>query len=351
MFQNIFTLSHLYWDPNRVCFYIPYLNHPVVWYGILFALGFLVSYSVIVYIFRYEVFQKLNIEEKHISNTELFLKKCVNYPTLFPKSLTNIPSILTLLNKYIKLKTLPYSFFSSSIFKVVEIADKITERFTTFGIIGVVIGARLGHVLFYSWPYYKNHLIDILKIWEGGLASHGASLGLLIALGVFYFCQRKQSVHFSFLHLIDVLAITTGFMAFFIRLGNFVNQEIVGVVTTMPWGVIFGHPFAGEAVLVRHPVQLYEAFFYLSLGGLCFFLWKKAKVNLGNGQMAGLFITLLFTFRFFIEFYKEQLEATVSNDFGLQMGQILSLPFIALGIALYWRAIKLKEQQYKKSQS
>ncbi len=351
MFQNIFTLSHLYWDPNRVCFYIPYFNHPVVWYGVLFALGFLVSYSVIVYLVRHEVFQKLQIEEKDINNKDLLLKKCASYPELFPKVLTNIASIVPLLNKYIKLKTLPHSFFSFSIFKMVEVADKITERFTTFCIVGVVIGARLGHVLFYSWPFYRDHPLEILKLWEGGLASHGASLGLLIAIGMFYFRQSKQLVRFSFLHLVDVLAIATGFMAFFIRLGNFVNQEIVGTATKMPWGVIFGHPFAGEAVLVRHPVQLYEAFFYLVLAALCFYLWKRGKIALGNGQMAGLFITLLFTFRFFIEFYKEQLDAMVSHDLGLQMGQVLSLPFIALGIALYWRAKRLKKQQYKKSQS
>ena len=224
---------------------------------------------------------------------------------------------------------------------------EIADRMTTYLVVGLIVGARLGYVFFYGWPAFKENPIEIFKIWEGGLASHGASLGMLAGLTLLIYRCRGAKFKITFLQILDILGIITGVIAFFIRLGNFVNQEIVGIPTNVAWAVLFKDPLAGEAIVPRHPVQLYEAFFYLFLAILTTTLWKRGKVKIGEGVMSGLLLLNLFTFRFFIEFIKEHQGLVVSPQNPLQMGQILSIPFILFGLMLILRPL-LKKRQYKR---
>lgn len=351
MFNASYLLSWLVWDPDRIAFKIPFFEHTVVWYGVLFAMGFLVAYLIAGRIFLNEVFMQKKLEKEDVKNPSKLFALCQNYPALFGSEKLCLDNILPLLDKYIKAKKLPFKFFNSKIFHINDSAIQAGDRLTTYQVVGALLGSRLGYVFFYGWPAFKEHPLDIFKIWEGGLASHGACLGILSALFLFCYRQAKKQFYFSFLHLLDILAIISGAIAFFIRLGNFVNQEIVGTFSQLPWAVIFVHPLGGElGAIPRHPVQLYEAFFYLFLSFLTFRLWKKNKICIGNGLMTGVLLTLLFTFRFFIEFLKAPQGYMVGFQSHLQMGQILSLPFIVLGIILILRPYLLKKQQYKRSQ-
>ena len=245
-----------------------------------------------------------------------------------------------------------------NIFLTEGINQKYLEPLFMFMVISTLLGARLGDVVFYSWDYYQNHLIEILLpirenpnkdmlfgIVKGyefigfrGLASHGASIGII--LGLFLF-QKKFKIK-SFLWLLDRLTIPISLGAFFVRIGNFFNSEIVGKYTGSNFGVVFEN--RGE-ILPRHPAQLYEAIGYLFL----FILLKKLyKTNLRQkeGIFLGVFFLVLFGVRFLVEFVKESqggIEEFLPN---LSTGQWLSIPFILLGIVL----IVLKNKE-KKSDS
>ncbi|MCH9631856.1 MAG: Phosphatidylglycerol--prolipoprotein diacylglyceryl transferase [Chlamydiae bacterium] len=343
-------LSWITWNPSRVAFTVPFLEHPVVWYGIFFALGFLASYMLGVHLFLYEVFSKTSVKKEMVVDQNRLIELCRKYPKLFDKNQLNIESILPLLHKYIKAKILPLKFFNHAILHARKFATAIIDQLTTYLAIGILIGARLGYVFFYGWPSFKSNPIEIFKIWEGGLASHGASFGILLGLTLFIMRRSKEKLKFTFLHVLDVIAIFTGVIAFFIRIGNFVNQEIVGTPTNVPWAVIFAQPFGGETSVPRHPVQLYEAFFYLFLAALTYMLWKKNKVKMGEGVMSGVLLVLLFSFRFCIEFLKEHQGLVIQPQHALQMGQILSIPFVVLGLTLALRPIWQGKKLYKKSQ-
>ncbi len=343
-------LSWIVWDPNRVAFTVPFLNHDVVWYGVLFALGFLFSYLLGVHLFLFEIFSKTSVQESMIVDQRRLIELCKEHPKLFDKNQLSMKNILPLLHKYIKAKILPLKFFHHKVIDVRKIAMGITDQLTTYMVIGILVGARLGYVLFYGWPAFKTNPLEVFKIWEGGLSSHGASLGILTGLTLFIIKRSKEKIKFSFLHVLDVIAIFTGVIAFFIRLGNFVNQEIVGIVSNMPWAIIFAHPFGGESAVPRHPVQLYEAFFYLCLALITYMLWKRNKVKMGSGQLTGILLVLLFTFRFFIEFFKARQGLLIQSQSSLQMGQLLSIPFIFLGLGLILRPRWLSRRQYKRSQ-
>jgi prolipoprotein diacylglyceryl transferase len=132
-------------------------------------------------------------------------------------------------------------------------------------VIGVVAGARLGDVIFYQeFTYYINDPMAILQIWKGGLSSHGGAIGVLVAIWVFARKKQSQDVGLSFLRTADMAAIPTALLGTFIRIGNFINQEILGTQTNVPWAVVFGHPADGSIPVPRHPVQLYEALIYFS---------------------------------------------------------------------------------------
>ena len=212
--------------------------------------------------------------------------------------------------------------------------DKFTPLFF-YCVIGITLGARLGHCIFYDWSYYQNHLIEmILPIrqfpgegwkWIGykGLASHGGTIGLIVALWLYV---RKTKL--NFIDVLDNIAIATPATACFIRLGNLMNSEIVGKVTDVPWAFIFPR----EGMEPRHPAQLYEALAYLLFFFIEIYLYKKYKDKLHRGFFFGLCLTLIFTFRFFIEFLKAPQEA-FEADMMLNMGQWLSIPFVILGVA------------------
>jgi len=210
-------------------------------------------------------------------------------------------------------------------FKKENLSAELLDKLTIYMAAGTVLGARLGHCLFYQPDYYFSHPLEIIKIWHGGLASHGAGIGILIAL---YLFSRKYKK--PYLWTLDKIAIVVALAGFFIRTGNLMNSEIYGDVTNLPWGFIFKHN--GE-ILPKHPTQIYEALSYLLIFFLLYFLHNKKSIKLKNGTIFGLFMSLLFTVRFLIEFIKE-VQVNFENSMTLNMGQILSIPFILIGIGI-----------------
>jgi phosphatidylglycerol---prolipoprotein diacylglyceryl transferase len=263
--------SLFFWDPSPVAFTIPFLNHPVLWYSIFFAIGFLGAYFI----------------------------------------------VSRFLSHYLK---------TSSKRDIRHFLDKLSW----YLFIGMVLGARLGHVFFYEWPHYKEHPAEIIALWKGGLASHGGAVGVLLALLLFWHSQKNYFPSLSLKKLLDFLSIGAAFAAGCIRIGNFFNQEILGTYTTMWTAVWFGHPAELGAKMPCHPVQLYESLFYFSSCLLLYFLERRSPQK--DGMISGLFFISLFSFRFLIEWIK--LPQTSSDISGLHMGQLLSIPFIFLGIYL-----------------
>lgn len=204
-------------------------------------------------------------------------------------------------------------------------------------IVATIVGARLGHVFFYAWDYYSQHPIEILYTWEGGLASHGGTIGLLIAVILFSIFTTKRTPLWTY----DRLVIAIALVGALIRFGNLMNHEIYGHPTDLPWGFRFitnlGPWMAGyqEPVysLPSHPTQIYEALCYLGL--FCLLMWMYWKKNAGErpGLIFGIFFIILFGTRFLIEFIKNPQE-DFEIGMTLNMGQWLSIPFILMGIGL-----------------
>jgi prolipoprotein diacylglyceryl transferase len=266
-----------YWDPRPEVFTVPVLHWPILWYGVLFAAGFALGFPIFV-----------NVLTRFLGKGERR--------------------------------------------KAVMVAD----RLTLYMIAATIIGARLGHFLFYEHPArYLAHPWEILRTWEGGLASHGAAIAIVIALILFSRRIRKIEPRLTWIALLDFISIPTALAAFCIRLGNFINQEILGTPTDLPWGVVFGHPQDHSWPTPRHPVQLYEAFFYLAV---FIFLWKLSFSRTflhTRGKLIGLFLITVFGSRFLIEFLKTEQSFLLSSSW-LTMGQMLSIPAIIAGILFYW---------------
>jgi prolipoprotein diacylglyceryl transferase len=235
------------------------------------------------------------------------------------------------------------------IFKKENLPQKDLEKLTLYGIIGILAGARLGHCLFYEPSYYLSHPLEmILPVSfppEGGikftgyqgLASHGGVLGVLIAL---YFYSRKTG--HSMIDTLDLIAVVAGLSFGFIRLGNFMNSEIVGLPTTKPWGIVFDR----VDNLPRHPAQLYEAISYFIIFGIMMILYNKLRNRLKNGFLFGLACILFFTARILIEFVKEN-QVGFEDKMTLNMGQLLSLPYLVVGIGfLIYGLRKTKRQDH-----
>ena len=195
-------------------------------------------------------------------------------------------------------------------------------------LIGIILGARLANCLFYYPQYYWDNPLKIFAVWEGGLASHGGALGVLV---VVFLYTKKYKV--SFLWLFDRLAISMAIFAFFVRLANFINSEILGIPTELPWAVTFQR----VDMLPRHPVQLYEAFTFLGIFVLLVCIYNRSKI-IHKGSLLGLFLILTFIARFLLEFFKER-QASYVNELALSVGQLLSIPFIIVGVFLLVRAI------------
>jgi len=210
---------------------------------------------------------------------------------------------------------------------------KNVEDLTIYVVIGTIVGARLGHVLFYDFMDYLKNPIDILKVWEGGLASHGGAIGILIA--IYLFCRKYK---FNYLWLLDRIVIVVCFTGACIRTGNLMNSEIIGTVTDVPWAIQFIRTYPPELGLdPRHPAQLYEAIYCLALMGLLWYLWSKKREKLNNGFIFGVFLVILWTLRFVDEFFKVN-QVAFEDSMKLNMGQILSIPFVIAGFYLIWRA-------------
>ncbi len=203
-------------------------------------------------------------------------------------------------------------------------------------VVATIVGARLGHVFFYAWDYYSQHPLEILKTWEGGLASHGGTIGLMIAVVLFSIFTTKKSPLWTF----DRLVIPIALVGALIRMGNLMNHEIYGHPTDLPWGFRFiqninGWMMGAEPVFSApsHPTQIYEAACYLALFALLMWMYWKKNAEERPGLIFGVFFIVLFTSRFIIEFVKNPQEA-FEVGWTLNMGQILSIPFILMGIGL-----------------
>ena len=198
-------------------------------------------------------------------------------------------------------------------------------------ILGTVLGARLGHCLFYNPDYYLSHPLEILQIWKGGLASHGAGIGIITAL-ILYTRKKKE---ISFLWIMDRVVITVALSGFFIRLGNLFNSEIIGKPTNGNWGFIF----VSVDNIPRHPAQLYEAIAYLLIFIFLLSFYFRVKGKFKNGLLFGMFLVSIFGFRFFVEFLKE-IQSPFEQNLFLNLGQLLSIPFVILGIYFLFRKDK-----------
>ena len=360
-------LNYIVWDPNKEIFRIPFNDHPIVWYGLLFAMGFIIGQQIMFHIFTSEGKPKQDV-----------------------------------------------------------------ETLTLYMVIATVIGARLGHCLFYDPIFYLQNPLEILKVWEGGLASHGAAIGILT--GIYVYSKKKAGQ--SYLWVVDRVVIIVALAGSFIRFGNFINSEIVGLPTDSSNGVVFARvleeateadqyvlnaeaskapsqadtlqlhaplqlrlefdagisqtdvegymsnrlpnilnslasrsephfkyssdellnyrtvPAAGSGLVAlvivegipRHPAQLYESISSMLLFILLFYLWSRKKEETPEGLIFSIFLIILFGLRFFYEFFKENQEA-FEDDIPLNMGQWLSIPLIIVGIYLIFRVIKQKNGQ------
>lgn len=219
-------------------------------------------------------------------------------------------------------------------------SQELLDQLSIYIFLGTLFGARIGHCLFYEFDYYKDHLLEMVlpfRMINGsfqltgftGLASHGGAIGILVAL--YLYCRKTK---IDFIWIADRLAIVIPLAGGFIRVGNFFNSEIIGLPSDLPWAVVF------EQIdqVARHPAQLYE--------GICYFiffvvLWSryKAGVFVKPGFNVGLLFVLIFSARFILEFFKENQEE-FEQSMQFNMGQLLSIPFILVGLFLMFRKTK-----------
>ena len=267
------------WDFDPVLFTL--FGHPIVWYGLLFALG------------------------------------------------------LIILGPWIEKKMWEHEKLDSKWF----------ESLAVYVFVGTIVGARLGHVLFYDPAYYLANPAKIFVTWEGDLASHGGTIGIIVACWLY----SRRVTRKSILWVLDRLAVPTGIVAAMIRLGNLTNSEIFGRPTTLPWGFRFIRSEEYRHLVPNmdmgcHPTQIYEALCYLAVFALCMWLyWKRDAARRYSGLIVGVFLTGIFLSRFIIERIKivqEPWELKLIESVGLNMGQLLSIPFVLAGIWLIIRAVK-----------
>lgn len=354
-------LSWIVWDPPREIFIIPILNWPIVWYGAFFALGFGLGYYIFTYLLKRFFYYFPLFVKKDVLNWERLSKEVetANFPIKIQGN--NEDKSLKALNQYLldpkpapeapvsKLKKLFAKFphpkvlfkrlflegkLKKSLLSIHNKAYLVTDRFTIFMILATVLGARFGHFFFYERPSdYIHRPLELLKIWEGGLASHGAAIAIIIMILCFGQWTKKFCKSLNWVTILDLVCIPTALAGTFIRIGNFFNQEVLGTPSHLPWAVIFPHPMDSSlSVVPRHPVQLYEAIFYLATFVILFTLSHKPKVLINKGKLIGSFLILVFVFRFFVEFLKVEQSEIVSSVSQLNMGQYLSIPMVLIGL-------------------
>ncbi len=203
-------------------------------------------------------------------------------------------------------------------------------------LLGAIIGARLGHCLFYEPGYYLARPGEIALVWRGGLASHGAAIGILIALGLYTRTRPQQ----PYLWLLDRMAISIALAGTLIRIGNFFNSEIIGTPSGLPWAIVFTRARL-TPLQPRHPAMLYEAAAYLAIFVLLLLLYRKQDGQVPPGELIGLFLISVFTARFLIEYVKLP-QASYRLPLPLSVGQLLSIPAVIAGIILYAGSRKRK---------
>lgn len=279
-------LNFIYWNADPVLLDLGAIQ--VRWYGLAFAIGFFIGYKIVERMFRHE-----GAPEKWLGILLAYL------------------------------------------------------------IIGTIVGARLGHVLFYEWGYYSQHPLDILKIWEGGLASHGGTIALILAMFIFSRAVARKPASWTFDKVVIPIALTGAL----IRLGNLMNHEIYGHPTDLPWGFSFItnlHAWRNGAAPVysepSHPTQIYEAGCYLILFAVLMWMYWKKNYEERPWLITGVFFIGIFVPRFLIEYVKEvqvgSLEYPMIENYGINMGQLLSIPFILLGIFLVIYALSRPRQHW-----
>jgi len=292
-------LLYIFWDPKPEIFILPVVHYPILWYGVLFALGFVLGFPIFVGIL------------------ERFFRLRPEFEAGDIKGESGRPN----LHK-----------------QAAGLADKLT----IYMVVATVLGARLGHLIFYEAPsYYLSNPLQILAVWKGGLSSHGAAVGIVLVLGYFSYRFRKEMRHLTWLGLLDFVCVPTALAGACIRVGNFFNQEVLGVVTSAPWAIVFGHPADHSLPAPRHPVQLYEAVFYLIAFLLLWRLTFLRKFLVERGRLLGLFLVLIFGFRIIVEHWKLEQSVLMPFAYDITMGQILSVPAVLVGFWLYFRKRKL----------
>ncbi len=209
----------------------------------------------------------------------------------------------------------------------------LVDSLFLFVVLGTVVGARLGHVIFYDLSYYLENPGEIIKIWHGGLASHGAAIAIPLTL---YFWSKKYSKR-SMLWIFDRVAVPIALAGTFIRLGNLMNSEIIGKPAEVPWAFTF----VSQDMVPRHPSQLYESIAYLLIFALLMFLYWKTNAGNKPGKLFGYFMSLVFGFRILIELTKEN-QVAFEDGMTLNMGQWLSIPLVFIGLYFVFRKVEDK---------
>jgi phosphatidylglycerol:prolipoprotein diacylglycerol transferase len=343
--MDFLLLLWIQFDCNPVAFRLPFIHHPIAWYGCIFSLAFYIGYKLFIWIYTRNLLPKVSIPEEYkkikVPPSFILNKKNQKLYTFFRKNSDDKKS-LEKLNLQLYLE----ETFPRKVTSIEKIATSFADSALLYIIAATVVGARLGHILFYEDIYFflKSPTL-IFKTWEGGLASHGGILAILFA--VFLFTKKNKPL--SFLAFMDLLTIPTMFVCAWIRIGNFINQEILGSVSTLPWAVIFLHPAGGESILPRHPIQIYESILYFFVCFLLLILWKKEPYRKVTGLYTGLALSISFSVRFLLEFFKESQSIYDSTMF-LDIGQILSIPMILCGILLVRYSLRIKDPLDKKGE-
>lgn len=265
MTSFITTFNYITWSVSPDIFKLPWVDWPVRWYGLMWALGLIISQQVMYYIFKKE-----NRPAEHIDTLTLYI------------------------------------------------------------VVATLLGARLGHFLFYDPGVFISDPLSIILPPYAGLASHGGAIGILI--GLWLYCRK---LNYNYLWMVDRLVIVVCITGACIRLGNLLNSEILGKATDVPWAFIF----TKIDNVPRHPAQLYEAIYCVLLFALLFYIWKNKRTVVSNGFIFSIFLIVLWSLRFVDEFFKISQES-FEDDMMLNMGQILSIPFVLAGIILMIKTYK-----------
>jgi prolipoprotein diacylglyceryl transferase len=210
------------------------------------------------------------------------------------------------------------------------------DSLTITMIVSTIVGARMGHVLFYEPQIMLDNPFEVLAVWHGGLASHGGAIGIITGLWIYH----KRRPKYGMIWLLDRLAIVAALSGMFIRIGNFFNSEILGKATDVPWAIWFS--LVDATPVGRHPAQLYEAILCLVIFLFLWWRYKQGDAFNAPARLIGLFMVILFTGRFFIEFLKEH-QVDFESSLPLDMGQLLSIPFIAAGMWFLWRSTQSRK--------